>query len=269
MMKNYRVYNATSHQFPIVIDLPHSGTFVTESMTNQLLPTAVLANTDWFLRELYDFLPQMGLTVIENNLSRYVIDPNRDSKAEVSGNYYHLIYEQNTFGHQLYQTPLTSQEINHRIVHFYQPYHQQLQQLLADKLAVFDQVLLIDLHSFAEYTHPSVGKTADVVLGNNWGQTSSSALFCYFQTLFQSQSYRVDNNFPFRGGYITRYYGDQPGIQALQIELRYNQYIQKRYFGEEMIDSWEPSVFNDAKQRLEFIFQKLAADLITKRLRLT
>ncbi|MFS8961997.1 N-formylglutamate amidohydrolase [Lactobacillus delbrueckii] len=47
-------------------------------MADALLPTAVLANTDWFLRELYDFLPGRGFTVLENNLNRYLIDPNRD-----------------------------------------------------------------------------------------------------------------------------------------------------------------------------------------------
>nr|WP_172994868.1 N-formylglutamate amidohydrolase [Lactobacillus helveticus] len=40
---------------PVVFDLPHSGTTIIAEMADALLPTAVLANTDWFLRELYDF----------------------------------------------------------------------------------------------------------------------------------------------------------------------------------------------------------------------
>ncbi|MBT8933212.1 N-formylglutamate amidohydrolase [Lactobacillus delbrueckii subsp. bulgaricus] len=35
-----------------MLDLPYSGT---TEMADALLPTAVLANTDCFLRELYDF----------------------------------------------------------------------------------------------------------------------------------------------------------------------------------------------------------------------
>ncbi|GHN35799.1 N-formylglutamate amidohydrolase [Lactobacillus delbrueckii] len=72
------VYNAGLNRFPVVFDLPHSGTTITAEMADALLPTAVLANTDWFLRELYDFLPGLGFTVLENNLNRYLIDPNRD-----------------------------------------------------------------------------------------------------------------------------------------------------------------------------------------------
>ncbi|MCT3504240.1 N-formylglutamate amidohydrolase [Lactobacillus delbrueckii subsp. lactis] len=35
-----------------MFDLPHSGTTIIAKMADALLPTAVLANTDWFLREL-------------------------------------------------------------------------------------------------------------------------------------------------------------------------------------------------------------------------
>ncbi|WP_240647609.1 N-formylglutamate amidohydrolase [Burkholderia lata] len=37
-----------------------------------------LCNTDWFLAELYAFLPEMGITTIMATHSRYVEDVNRD-----------------------------------------------------------------------------------------------------------------------------------------------------------------------------------------------
>lgn len=260
-MANFRVYNANLNRFPVVVDLPHSGTKITSSMAQQLLPTAILANTDWFLRELYDFLPKLGFTVLENNLNRYLIDPNRDPKEKLSGTYYHLIYTQNTFGHPLYKWPLSPLEIDSRINQYYKPYHQQLDTLLKNKLAVFGKVLLLDLHSFAEYTHPTTKPTADVVLGNDFNQTASRATLAGFKQLFEAQNYTVEENFPFRGGYITRHYGSQTGVQAIQIELRYNQYIGKRFFDEEVLNDWDPSTFNCTKQRLQKIFETLTIGL--------
>ncbi|MGZ1382408.1 N-formylglutamate amidohydrolase [Lactobacillus delbrueckii subsp. bulgaricus] len=131
------------NRFPVVLDLPHSGTTIIAEMADALLPTAVLANTDCFLRELYDFLPGLGFTVLENNLNRYLIDPNRDPNEGLTGDYYHLVYAKNTFGHALYQTPPSSWKINRRRGQFYQPYHQQLQKLLSIKKDTFRNCLVI------------------------------------------------------------------------------------------------------------------------------
>ncbi|GEB91724.1 hypothetical protein LDE05_15870 [Lactobacillus delbrueckii subsp. bulgaricus] len=60
------------------------------------------------------FLPGLGFTVLENNLNRYLIDPNRDPNEGLTGDYYHLVYAKNTFGHALYQTPPSSWKINRR-----------------------------------------------------------------------------------------------------------------------------------------------------------
>ena len=72
----YTVLNSEQHS-PVVISLPHSGTWIPVAMKKALLPNAVLANTDWFLPELYDFLPAAGFTTLINHVNRYVADPNR------------------------------------------------------------------------------------------------------------------------------------------------------------------------------------------------
>ncbi|MCT3466525.1 hypothetical protein EFR21_05415 [Lactobacillus delbrueckii subsp. bulgaricus] len=89
------------------------------------------------------FLPGLGFTVLENNLNRYLIDPNRDPNEGLTGDYYHLVYAKNTFGHALYQTPPSSWKINRRRGQFYQPYHQQLQKLLSIKKDTFRNCLVI------------------------------------------------------------------------------------------------------------------------------
>ena len=64
----------------------------------KLRKDVVLANTDWFLPELYNFLVAMGCTMIENRVNRYVADPNRESQIKGMNYQESVIYQQNTFG---------------------------------------------------------------------------------------------------------------------------------------------------------------------------
>lgn len=265
-MASFDVFNEHTNQFPVVIDLPHSGTVITPTMKKALDSEAILANTDWFLRKLYGFLPKLGFTVIQNNMNRYLVDPNRDPDGSLTGNYYHLVYTTNTFGHQLYSVPLTPDQIKKRVDQFYRPYHQRLTNLLTEKRQVFGYVFLIDLHSFAEYTKQTSAVTADIVLGNDFGRTSPFGIYNYFSNVYEEQGYQVSNNFPFRGGYITRHYGTMDHISALQIELRYCDYIEDRFFDEEVVTDWNSHQFLLAQQIARRVFTGFAQALKTESL---
>ena len=265
-MTPFEVFNEHVNQFPIVIDLPHSGTAMTTKMSNELRSDAILANTDWLLRELYGFLSKLGFTMIQNNMNRYLVDPNRNPNGSLTGDYYHLVYATNTFGHQLYQTPLTTDEITKRFTQFYRPYHNQLYKLLTQKRQAFGHVLLLDMHSFAEYTKKTDATTADIVLGNDFYRTSSLGIYNYFSDAYEKQGYQVSNNFPFRGGYITRHYGTMNHVGAIQIEIRYRDYIEDRFFNEEVLTNWNPKQFLCAQQTARRIFDQLAWDLQNRNL---
>ncbi|MFT8844868.1 MAG: N-formylglutamate amidohydrolase, partial [Schleiferilactobacillus harbinensis] len=58
------IQNQHTHRYPVVISLPHSGTWLPDDMRQALLPGVILANTDWFLPALYDFLPAAGFTTL-------------------------------------------------------------------------------------------------------------------------------------------------------------------------------------------------------------
>ena len=80
----FHVINEFVHTIPAVISIPHSGTYLTQQMKQNLKPDIVLPNTDWYLPVLYSFLQQLGYTVIVNHTSRYVADVNR-SLEEAKG----------------------------------------------------------------------------------------------------------------------------------------------------------------------------------------
>lgn len=166
-MDPFTITNADKQRWPLVVSLPHSGTAIPEQMRQALIAGVLMPNTDWFLPDLYAFLPELGVTMIENRMSRYVTDPNRETKEAADGNYLgSVVYQQNTWRRRLYAKPLTAAQIQARLTKYYWPYHQALTELLAAKVAQFGHCVLIDLHSFAEYTHTDVRKPCQVVLGN-------------------------------------------------------------------------------------------------------
>lgn len=261
MIKPFTIYNEEKNNYPVVISLPHSGTWIPEEMRNNLRQEAILANTDWFLPELYQFLSAKGCTVIENRVNRYVVDPNRESQMAGADYQNTVVYQQNTFGNPLYSKPLSEKIINERLENYDWPYHHALQALIEQKKAHFVKVYLIDLHSFAEYPNRDVSIPADFVIGNQEDQTSSVDLREFLMMLLEKEGFSVSNNHPFRGGFITRQYGQQDDTEALQLEIRYKQYIENRSFGEEELTTYDPELFSAAQKRLETVFEKLLVKL--------
>lgn len=175
-----------------------------------------------------------------------------------------VVYQQNTFGNPLYYEALTKEIISERLEKYYWPYHHALQGLIDQKKQHFANVYLLDLHSFAEYPNNDESAPADFVIGNQGDQTSSADLREFLAQLLEDAGSNVSNNHPFRGGFITRHYGKQAGIEALQLEIRYNQYIGKRSFGEEELTEYDPKLFYQAKEQLEQFFEKLYAELLNR-----
>ena len=76
-MDKIEIWNNSKNITPIIVSIPHSGTYIPQNMKNKLIDNVVLANMDWYLPDLYSFLKDLEITTIINNVSRYVIDPNR------------------------------------------------------------------------------------------------------------------------------------------------------------------------------------------------
>jgi N-formylglutamate amidohydrolase len=256
-MEYFTVFNEDEHKFPVVINLPHSGVFVPPDIKKQFLPDVCLSNSDWFLPELYDFLPEMGCTTIVNNLSRYVVDVNRPDVNEKNGNYRKtVVYQENTQGKPLYLTPPDENEIDKRIKMYYRPYHQALEMLLKKKLHIYPSVLLLDLHSF--FINFSGGGNQDIYLSNRCGTTSSEQVLQELYNCFTKQGYSVINN-AIMGGHIIHHYRELFGkqIEGVLMELRYTKYIEDRYFGEEVLEFKDERLFSLAKKKLKDAFMQL------------
>ena len=251
MEKVFSIYNQDQHLYPLVISMPHSGTQLTQKMKDNLIEGVILPNMDCYIPLVYDFLKEMNITVIENHMSRYVIDPNRSLKDNHDTSYKtNLIYRQTTLGYPMYQKDLLEDEINERIELFYKPYHQAIENALNEKKKYFSKVYLIDLHSFGA----DLG--TDIILGNKNNQTMNKKLFQKIHQLLEKQGFRVRDNTPFQGGYITRHYGKE-NVESLQIEMWYQKYIANRYFGNEESPEIDDHLMNQTRKQLHQFFIKL------------
>lgn len=252
----FTIFNEYRQDFPIVVSLPHSGVCITREMNEQLIDGVVLPNTDWYLPELYTFLKEMGITGIVNHMSRYVIDPNRALDASEAKSYKtNLIYKRTTQGYAMYRSKLQKQEVQSRIRDFYEPYHQAVRCLLEEKEKRFGRVYLFDLHSFG------LDMGADIVLGNRNGGTTSTELMQFVRASLEQQGLTVQENQPFSGGYITRWYGAAEDCEALQMELWYQTYIDRRDFGNEELPAIDRTLYSSTQQKLQAVFQSLCQRL--------
>src|SRR3954468_8472416 len=117
---------------PLIVSMPHTGTHVPEWLAPRLsaAPRA-LPDTDWHLERLYDFLDELGASVLVATHSRYVVDLNRppDNANLYPGQDTPPLVPVATFPRQpLYragQEPDTA-EIGARIKTYWEPYHARL-----------------------------------------------------------------------------------------------------------------------------------------------
>ena len=78
----FHIIPAKGNNVPIIISIPHCGTEIPSEIKEDYIPSQAesLDDTDWFLQQLYDFAPDLGITIVYARYSRWVIDLNRSSE---------------------------------------------------------------------------------------------------------------------------------------------------------------------------------------------
>ncbi len=246
----------SAQSLPIIANLPHSGLSLPPDIAEKFTPEhrRRLPHSDWHLQTLYSFLPELGITTLQANYSRYVVDLNRGLKPPFLGSFWSaVIPEKTAFKQPIYQGALPSKaEARARIDEFYTPYHRQLTALLNEAIAQHGNVYLLDLHSFLGLI------TDEVCLGNAKGTTCKPPLIDSFTQSFAAEHYQVVQNKVFTGGHITRYYGQQPQVEALQIELRYPVYLPADQLEPNIIDAfpqWQAAQMEAAQAKIRRVFE--------------
>lgn len=215
---------------PIILSVPHCGIQFPEELKGHFIPEMMNApdDTDWYVHELYNFVSEMGITIIHARYSRWVIDLNRDPESKPLYNDGRIITGLTTttdfFGNPIYISPEfepNEQEVARRRKQYYDPYHAKIRALLEARKAQFGKALLWDAHSIRQMV-PTIREDAfpDLILGDNDEKTADPRLIRTAMENLSSGPYGLNHNSPFKGGQITRSFGNpEDHIHALQLEM--------------------------------------------------
>ncbi len=222
-MKFFELKQADS---PLVISVPHDGALIPEDIQLNMNPSVLdSSDRDYLVNDVFEF-EDLKYSKIKANYSRHVIDLNRpasgealyDNQAETE------LCPTTTFDYQeIYQQGKnpTPDQINQRMIQYWQPYHAQLKALIQAAHRQYGYCILIDAHSIDdEVPRFFEGKLADINVGTNQGKTCSPAIEqLLLDELSGQDQFSFVNNGRFKGGFITRNYGQpETDIHAIQLE---------------------------------------------------
>lgn len=215
---------------PVILSVPHSGVEFPQELKNQYYPemAAQPDDTDWFVHNLYNFASNLGITVIHAKYSRWVIDLNRDPESKalyddgriITG----LTPSTDFLGNEIYVEKRfipDERETGRRLENYYLPYHQKIKNLIEERKREFGQVLLWDAHSIRTLV-PTIRAEPfpDLILGDNDEKSAGQEIIETALNGLRAGKYQVNHNAPFKGGYITRFFGKpEENVHALQLEM--------------------------------------------------
>jgi len=208
--------------------MPHVGTHIPPALAADMTPAASeVPDTDWHVDRLYDFLDEMGASVLQATHSRYVIDLNRMPTGEAlyPGARNTELCPTSRFDDQPIYLPGRSPDavqIDERRSRYWQPYHDKLALELAAIKARHGYVLLFDAHSIrSEVPRFFEGRLWDINIGTGDGIAASPAISdAIMAVAAKAAPYTSMLNGRFKGGYITRRYGRPiDTVEAVQLEL--------------------------------------------------
>ena len=225
---------------PLLISLPHDGSAIPAALAERMTPEARRApDTDWHVSRLYAFARELGASILVPEHSRYVIDLNRgedDTSLYPGQNTTGLVPLVRFNGAPVYlpgQEP-DAADVAARIDTYWRPYHAALRDELERIRTQHGRVLLWEGHSIRGSGLPFLfeGRLPDLNLGTANGASCSPALQARIEAELAAQTdYDWIANGRFKGGHITRHYGDPAnGIDAVQLEISQRTYMDEDSF---------------------------------------
>src|ERR1700755_1562202 len=163
---------------PLIVSFPHTGPDIPMRIQERLTsPWLGRKDADWWIHRLYDFARDLGATTIRTEVSRTVIDVNRDPSGAslYPGTHPTGLCPTETFdGEALYRPGQEPDEadIVWRRATFFDPYHTALAGEIGRRRTHHGSVVLYDAHSIRSVV-PRLfdGELPNFNIGTNGGVT--------------------------------------------------------------------------------------------------
>ena len=231
------VFTLHRGSLPMLISIPHLGTRIPADIAATMTPVALRTDDcDWHLDRLYAFAKRMGASILAPAYARYVIDLNRppDGANLYPGQDTTGLLPVDTFDKEpLYREGYLPDdaEVARRRAAYWTPYHDALASEIAALKATHGKVLLWEAHSIRSCVPRFFeGRLPDFNFGTSNGASAVAGLAEELAAVVERHGgYSAVANGRFKGGYITRHYGEpSQGVHAVQLELSQITYMQEQ-----------------------------------------
>jgi len=228
------VFSYQQGNSPVIVSFPHDGVLLPAEISDHFNALGQqVPDTDWFVNQLYNFLPDLDVSFFIPEYSRYVVDLNRSSQG---GSLYPGQYETSvcpvaTFDNApIYKEGKEpdADEVQRRISAYWRPYHDHIQSEIARIKALHGYAILWDAHSIRGVV-PQLfeGVLPDLNFGTAGGTSCAPDILKRVTDIAHAQNhFSVVENARFKGGFITRNYGNpEDNVHTIQLEINQSIYM--------------------------------------------
>lgn len=239
--------SAPERAVPVVFDSPHSGMQWPDDFRPAAPRAAILTTWDAFVDELWAGAPDHGAALLAAVFPRAYIDANRAEDdldpALLAGPWPAPLaptdYSRRGMGLirrlalpevPMYDRPLSTAEVRHRLETYYRPYRAALKQRLDALHVAHGVVWHVNCHSMKSRGNGmNVDDGAlrpDIVVSDRHGRTADPEFTRWAAAWFQRHGFSVNINDPYRGGDLIVTHGDPARARhSIQIEVNRALYL--------------------------------------------
>ncbi len=233
---------------PAVFDSPHSGREYPADFGHAVARRILRFGEDTFVDELFASAPRYGAFLLEAHFPRTYIDTNRPeddldqrlleepwpgplSPGAKTRSGIGLIWRVASETQPIYDRRLSLAEVRHRIATYHRPYHQALDDVIADTHRKFGAVWHVNCHSMPSTSDrrspEGPGRQRPhFCLGDRDGTTADPRFVRFVHEMIGDMGYRVTVNDPYKGVELVRRHGRPgEGRHSLQIEINRGLYL--------------------------------------------